>query len=316
MTQTSPGAIAPAAGALGVPVVVDDLSKHFGDVVAVDHLSFAVQPGRVTGFLGPNGAGKTTTLRCLLGLVAPTSGSATIGGRTYHDIAAPTRTVGSALEATGFHPGRSASNHLRVLARAGGLDEERVPHVLGIVGLGDVGDRAVGGFSLGMRQRLQLAAALLGDPGVLVLDEPANGLDPEGIAWLRAFLRYLSGEGRTVLVSSHVLSEVEQTVDDVVIIAGGRLVRACPLSELTTESGHVVVRTPSPELLATAVAAHSPAAVLRPQEDGSVSVEGLDPAVVGHLAFANGVELHELRRATSDLEQIFLSLTSSEGATA
>jgi ABC-2 type transport system ATP-binding protein len=311
MTQTSPGVPVPAAvGVAGVPVVVDDLSKHFGGVVAVDHLSFSVQPGRVTGFLGPNGAGKTTTLRCLLGLVAPTSGSATIGGRTYHDIPAPTRVVGSALEATGFHPGRSAANHLRVLARAGGLDEKRVPDVLGIVGLADVADRGVGGFSLGMRQRLQLAAALLGDPGVLVLDEPANGLDPEGIAWLRAFLRFLAGEGRTVLVSSHVLSEVEQTVDDVVIIAGGRLVRACPLSELTTESGHVVVRTPSPQQLADAIAAHSAAASVRPEDDGSISIEGLDPAEVGHVAFASGVELHELRRSTSDLEQIFLSLTS------
>ncbi|MGE3812057.1 MAG: ATP-binding cassette domain-containing protein [Candidatus Nanopelagicales bacterium] len=311
MTQTSPGVVPSASGVVGVPVVVDDLSKHFGGVVAVDHLSFSVEPGRVTGFLGPNGAGKTTTLRCLLGLVAPTSGSATIGGRAYHDITAPTRVVGSALEATGFHPGRSATNHLRVLARAGGLDEKRVPDVLAIVGLGDVGDRGVGGFSLGMRQRLQLAAALLGDPGVLVLDEPANGLDPEGIAWLRAFLRYLAGEGRTVLVSSHVLSEVEQTVDDVVIIAGGRLVRACPLSELTTESGHVVVRTPSPQQLADAIAAHSPAAAVRPEDDGSVTVEGLDPAEVGHVAFASGVELHELRRASSDLEQIFLSLTST-----
>ncbi|MGD9955229.1 MAG: ABC transporter ATP-binding protein [Candidatus Nanopelagicales bacterium] len=309
MTQTSTSG-ASAARVLGAPIEVTSLTKHFGGVHAVQDLTFSVAPGRVTGFLGPNGAGKTTTLRCLLGLVEPTSGTATIGGSRYHDLHAPMRVVGSALEATGFHPGRSARNHLRVLARSAGLDEARVPVVLETVGLSDAADRSVGGFSLGMRQRLQLAAALLGDPGVLVLDEPANGLDPEGIAWLRAFLRYLAGEGRTVLVSSHVLSEVEQTVDDVVIIAGGRLVRACPLSELTTGRAHVVVRTPSAEQLAAAIASAAPGTEVT-AEDGQLLVSDLSTADVGRIAFGAGVELHELRAGTDDLEQVFLALTSA-----
>jgi len=297
---------------LGATIDVAGLTKQFAAVRAVDDLSFSVGPGRVTGFLGPNGAGKTTTLRCLLGLVAPTSGTATIDGKHYHDLPHSMRVVGSALEATGFHPGRNARNHLRVLARAAGIDERRVPEVLELVGLADSTTRSVGGFSLGMRQRLQLAAALLGDPGVLVLDEPANGLDPEGIAWLRAFLRYLAGEGRTVLVSSHVLSEVEQTVDDVVIIAKGRLVRACPLSELTAGHSHVVVRTPSPHRLTEALAAHAPTARVSAEND-ALHVVDADAATIGRIAFGAQVELHELRPASSDLEEVFLSLTG--GAT-
>jgi ABC-2 type transport system ATP-binding protein len=317
MTQTTaadgPGGIL-AAGARGSTIAVDHLTKRFGPVLAVDDLSFSVEPGRVTGFLGPNGAGKTTTLRCLLGLVAPTEGTATIGGQPYHDIHAPARVVGAALEATGFHPGRSARNHLRVLARAGGIEESRSDEVLALVGLSEVGDRAVGGFSLGMRQRLQLAAALLGDPGVLVLDEPANGLDPEGIAWLRAFLRHLAGQGRTILVSSHVLSEVEQTVDDVVIIARGVLVRACPLADLTETSQSVVVRTPQAAELTAAVGSAVPGASVVPQDDGSLLVHGADAPAVGRAAFGAQVELHELRAATSDLEQVFLSLTTGDGS--
>ena len=311
-TTTAAGGII-AAGNVGSTIAVDHLTKRFGSVLAVDDLSFTVEPGRVTGFLGPNGAGKTTTLRCLLGLVAPSEGSATIGGRRYHDIDAPARVVGAALEATGFHPGRSARNHLRVLARAGGITESRADEVLGLVGLEDSSGRSVGGFSLGMRQRLQLAAALLGDPGVLVLDEPANGLDPEGIAWLRAFLRHLAAQGRTILVSSHVLSEVEQTVDDVVIIARGSLVRACPLVELTETSAGVVVRTPHGTQLAAAVAETTPGATVVAQDDGSLLVHGADAPAVGRAALAAQVELHELRAATSDLEQVFLSLTG--GAT-
>jgi ABC-2 type transport system ATP-binding protein len=309
--QATTGTVA-AGGSLGLPIEVVGLTKRFGSVLAVDDLSFSVAPGRVTGFLGPNGAGKTTTLRCLLGLVAPTSGQATIGGLRYDHIGTPIRTVGSALEATGFHPGRSALNHLRIVARAGGVDERRADETLALVGLADATGRAVGGFSLGMRQRLQLAAALLGDPGVLVLDEPANGLDPEGIAWLRAFLRHLASEGRTVLVSSHVLSEVEQTVDDVVIIAHGTLVRACPLTDLTEASHGVVVRTPAlAELIRVLTAA--PGVTVVPQADGSAVVHGAEPAAVGRAALTAQVELHELRVATSDLEQVFLSLTG--GAT-
>ena len=213
-------------------IAVEGLTKRFGSVRAVEDLTFATTPGRVTGFLGPNGAGKTTTLRMVLGLVTPTAGSALVEGQRYADLADPLRTVGAALEASSFHPGRSARDHLRVLATAGGLPQRRVDETLQLVGLADVADRRAGGFSLGMRQRLGLAAALLGDPRVLVLDEPANGLDPEGIAWLRGFLRYLAAEGRTVLISSHVLSEVQQTVDDVVIVARGRLVRQATLAEL------------------------------------------------------------------------------------
>ena len=316
MASPSPGPLvsdAPAGGPHGARIEVTGLTKTFGSVLAVDDLSFAVEPGRVTGFLGPNGAGKTTTLRCLLGLVAPTSGGATIGGRHYHDLHEPMRVVGSALEATGFHPGRSATDHVRVLARAGGLDEARAPEVLELVGLAESASRKVGGFSLGMRQRLQLASALLGDPGVLVLDEPANGLDPEGIAWLRAFLRYLAGQGRTVLVSSHVLSEVEQTVDDVVIIAQGRLVRACPLTELTEHGQRLVVRTPQAAELVSALASVAPQARVTAVEDGSLLVEDVEAPVVGRAALDARVELHELRPATSDLEQVFLSLTG--GAT-
>ena len=311
ITSESPGGVA-AAGSRGSTLSISHLTKHFGPIVAVDDLSFTVEPGRVTGFLGPNGSGKTTTLRCLLGLVAPTSGTATIDGHRYHDIAMPSRTVGAALEATGFHPGRTARNHLRVLARAGGIDERRADEVLALVGLTESTARGVGGFSLGMRQRLQLAAALLGDPGVLVLDEPANGLDPEGIAWLRAFLRHLASEGRTVLVSSHMLSEVEQTVDDVVIIAKGRFVRGCPLVDLTDHGQRLVVRTPQPTELIAALATSAPQARVTTQDDGSLLVEDVDPPVVGRAALEARAELHELRAATSDLEGIFLSLTAGE----
>ena len=297
-------------------VEVTQLTKRFGAVHAVEDLSFAVAPGRVTGFLGPNGAGKTTTLRVLLGLVAPTSGTATIGGRRYVDLPDPLRTVGASLEATGFHAGRSARDHLRILAVAAGLPSGRADEVLGLVGLGDSARRRVGGFSLGMRQRLALAAALLGDPPVLLLDEPANGLDPEGIVWLRGFLRHLAGPGRTVLVSSHVLSEVQQTVDDVVIIARGRLVRQAPLSELGTDRS-TVVASPTPEPLAAALIAAGLAVDPpdgRPAGPRRLRVRSAVPAQVGAIAFRAGVELHELRQEDSDLEATFLALTAADGA--
>ena len=233
------------------------LTKRFGAVTALDDLTFSVEPGVVTGFLGPNGAGKTTTLRCLLGLVAPTSGTATIDGRRYRDLERPLMTVGAALEAADFHPGRSARAHLQVMALAAGVSRDRVDHLLGLVGLEEFADRRVGGYSLGMRQRLGLAQALLGDPPVLILDEPANGLDPAGIAWLRQFLRSLAGEGRTVLVSSHVLSEVQQTVDEIVVIARGRLVRQGSLASLEAGPSVVLLRTPTPDLLAGALAPYS-----------------------------------------------------------
>jgi ABC-2 type transport system ATP-binding protein len=214
-------------------ITVQGLTKRFGDVLAVDRLSFQVDEGTVAGFLGPNGAGKTTTLRMLLGLVAPTSGTATVGGRRYRDLPDPARRVGAVLEAGGFHPGRSARDHLRIQATAAGLSRARVDQVLEQTGLAGAARRRVGGFSLGMRQRLGLAAALLGDPEVLILDEPANGLDPEGVHWLRGLVRGLAAEGRTVLVSSHLLAEVAQTADQVVIIDKGRLVTQAPMAELT-----------------------------------------------------------------------------------
>jgi ABC-2 type transport system ATP-binding protein len=292
----------------GLPIEVRNLTKRFGPVLAIDDLSFQVAPGRVTGFLGPNGAGKTTTLRSLLGLVRPTAGQVLIGGRRYTDLPDPLRTVGAALEATGFHPGRTARDHLRVQAVSAGLPSERVGQVLSLTSLEDAARRRVGGFSLGMRQRLALATALLGDPPVLLLDEPANGLDPEGIVWLRGFLRFLADQGRTVLVSSHVLSEVQQTVDDVVIIAQGRLIRQATLADLD-DTGAVLARTPSPGDLLRALATEGlPASIDRA---GRVRCPGRDPARVGAAAFRAGVELHELRYEASDLEATFLALTSN-----
>jgi len=293
---------------VGMPIEIRGLRKTFGDVHAVEDLSFHVEPGRVTGFLGPNGSGKTTTLRCLLGLVRPTAGSATFGGVDYADLPAPSTKVGAALEATGFHPGRTARNHLRIVTAAAGLDRNRVGETLEQVGLTEDADRRVGGYSMGMRQRLQLATTLLGDPGVVVLDEPANGLDPGGIAWLRAFLRSLASEGRTVLISSHVLSEVEQTVDDVVIITEGHLVRACPLSELTgSRTSTVVVRSPDLGRLAGALSAQLAAQFST--VDGTLRIENLTTDQVGRIAFEHQIELHELRDERADLERVFLQLT-------
>lgn len=308
-------------------IQVEHLTKDFGSVRAVDDLTFSVHPGRVTGFLGPNGAGKTTTLRMLLGLVRPTAGTATIGGLRYAEIEQPTRAVGAAIEASGFHPGRSARDHLRVLTPAVGVPDARADEVLALVGLAPVANRRVGGFSLGMRQRLALATTLLGDPRVLLLDEPANGLDPEGIVWLRGFLRHLADEGRTVLVSSHVLAEVQQTVDDVVIIARGRLVQASPLAGLAAAvSATVVVRSPDPAALdalaasrgwsraraATHRAGEAPTASGPPAGDGSdgaLVLRGVDLAEVGAAAFAAGIEIHELSRRDTGLEAMFLELT-------
>jgi ABC-2 type transport system ATP-binding protein len=290
---------------LGHTLEVAGLTKHFGATVALDDLSFTVRPGVVTGFLGPNGSGKTTTLRCLLGLVTPTAGTATIDGRHYRDLDDPVRTVGASLEASSFHPGRTARAHLQVMALGAGVPSDRVDQLLHQVGLSEAADRRAGGFSLGMRQRLALAQALLGDPAVLLLDEPANGLDPAGIAWLRGFLRALAAEGRTVLVSSHVLSEVEQTVDDVVVIARGRLVRQGTLADLDAGPRHVLVRTPAPDALRAALA-DVPVEVL---PDGVLRFEGRTAEQVGRAAFAAGVELHELSPEPSDLEKVFLDMT-------
>jgi ABC-2 type transport system ATP-binding protein len=296
----------------GVALHVESLTKVFGrrrPVTAVKDLTFSVDPGRVTGFLGPNGSGKTTTLRCLLGLVSPTDGRALIGDSQYRDLSDPTRAVGAALEASGFHPGRTARNHLRVVASSSGLPDSRVDEVLEAVGLQDSARRRLVEYSLGMRQRLALAAALLGDPDVLILDEPANGLDPEGIAWLRSFLRERAARGCTVLVSSHVLSEVQQTVDDVVIISRGSLVHAGPLSEISADELVCVVRSPEAGRLADILRAQGGAVVFDGQDVGSLTVRGMAAAQVGHLAFTSGCELHELSDQSQDLERLFLELT-------
>ncbi len=290
----------------GLTIEVSGLTKTFGGVNAVNDLSFTVEPGRVTGFLGPNGAGKTTTLRVLLGLVAATSGTATIGGTPYAKLTSPLTTVGSALEAASFHPGRSARNHLGVYATAAGIDRARVDIVLDQVGLHDYANRRVGGYSLGMRQRLGLAAALLGDPGVLVLDEPINGLDPEGIKWIRHFLSTLASEGRTVLVSSHLLSEVQQSVDEVVIIAKGSLVHRGSLASLDTDAApQVIVDSPDRAGLARAL---TDAGLSFTQGRNGLIVAEPDPGRVGHIAFAAGVELRTLHRQKSGLEDSFLAL--------
>jgi ABC-type multidrug transport system ATPase subunit len=289
--------------------VASGLTKVFGDIKAVDDLSFSVEPGSVTGFLGPNGAGKTTTLRMILGLATPTAGTGTINGVAYARLPDPGRTVGAVLEATSFHPGRSARNHLRVFCAAAGVPDARADAVLEMVGLTAAGRYPVHGFSLGMRQRLGLATALIGDPRVLLLDEPANGLDPEGIAWLRGLVRHFAEvEGRTVLISSHVLSEVEQTVDRVVIIAKGKLIYAGRLDDLEGASAGVVVRTPTPDALGAALAPLNAKITSRP--DGSVAVVGATPAAVGHAAWAGHVEIHELRAGSSTLEETFLRLTA------
>ena len=293
-------------------ISVQGLTKRFGDVLAVDQLDFQVDPGTVVGFLGPNGAGKTTTLRMLLGLVTPTAGTATIAGRLYRELPDPAHRVGAVLEASGFHPGRSARDHLRVLATAAGLDPRRVDEVLERTGLAAAGRRRVGGFSLGMRQRLGLAAALLGDPEVLILDEPANGLDPEGVRWLRGLVRGLADQGRTVLVSSHVLAEVAQTVDQVVIIDRGRLVAQSTLAALTAGADKTVrVRTPQPEALRDLLVARGASVTL--DGPGQLMVGGATTEQVGQAAAAGGVVLHEMRFERSNLEDVFLELTGRKG---
>jgi ABC-2 type transport system ATP-binding protein len=286
---------------------IDHLTKRYGSITAVDGLSFDVGPGRVTGFLGPNGSGKTTTLRMLLGLAAPDSGTATINGVRYRDLPDPARTVGAALEAGTFHPGRSAVEHLRVMATAAGIPRSRVPQVLAMVGLAEAGHRKVGGFSLGMRQRLTLAAALLGDPGVLIMDEPLNGLDPDGIRWMRDLLRQLAGQGRTVLVSSHLLAEAAQTVDDVVVITGGRLAAQGPVAELAAATSTTRIRTPDIGRLIGSLDREGITARLA--EPDTVEVRGADPDRVARIAAAASVTVLELSRHTDNLEDLFFDLT-------
>jgi ABC-2 type transport system ATP-binding protein len=286
-------------------VSIRELTKHFGQVRAVEGLTFDVLPGQVTGFLGPNGAGKTTTLRMLLGLVRPTGGEALIGGRRYEELPRPRTVVGAVLEAAGFHPGRRGRDHLRVLADVAGLPEYRVEEVLDLVGLCDAADRRVGGYSLGMRQRLGLAAALLGDPQVLILDEPANGLDPEGIAWLRRLLRGLATDGRTILVSSHVLSEVAQTADRVVIINEGRLRYAGSLRELGGDA--VSARTTEVEQLHAALTRGGYEVTVTGPD--TVEVRGATAEEIGRVAVNERIVLSSLTDGNASLEAAFLDLT-------
>jgi len=289
-------------------ITISHLTKRYGPVLAVDDLSFDVHPGKVTGFLGPNGSGKTTTLRILLGLATPTSGSATIGGLAYHQLPDPARQIGAALDSNTFHPGRSATQHLKIIATAAGLPHRRVGEVLDLVGLSDAASRRVGGYSMGMRQRLSLASALLGDPGVLVLDEPLNGLDPEGIRWIRSLLRRLAAEGRTVLVSSHLLSEVAQTVDDVVVLSKGHVIAETTLSELAGRSSVIRARTTDATRLVDVLLA---AGIQVRLVDGStVEARGTGAEAVGLAAAGAGLPILELSRHDEDLETLFFDLVN------
>jgi ABC-2 type transport system ATP-binding protein len=294
-----------------MPVIeVEHLSKRFGKkILAVDDVSFAVEAGTITGFLGPNGAGKTTTLRMLVDLVRPSAGSVRVLGGRYRDLPRPNTHVGALLDASGFHPGRSGRNALRIVATAAGIGSARVDAALEMVELGAAGRRAVKGYSSGMKQRLALACALLGDPEVLLLDEPANGLDPEGIKWLRGFLRARAAEGRTVLVSSHVLAEVEQTVDQVLIISKGRLLAQGPISRLAAGAAPVVrARSPQAEKLEALLKARG-GAVNRLET--ALAIRGPGSAEVGEVAHANGVVLHELLTEQPSLEDLFLQIAGT-----
>jgi len=288
-------------------ITIDHLTKRYGSITAVDGLSFEVRPGRVTGFLGPNGSGKTTTLRMLLGLTAPDSGTATINGARFRDLPNPVHSVGAALDNDCFHPGRSAIEHLRILATAAGIPRHRAAQVLELVGLTEAARRRAGTFSLGMRQRLTLATTLLGDPEVLVLDEPLNGLDPDGIRWMRDLLRQLAGQGRTVLVSSHLLAEAAQTVDDVVVITAGRLAAQGPVAELAAATSTTRIRTPDIGRLIGALDREGIGARLT--EPDTVEVRGADPDRVARIAAAAAVTVLELSRHTDNLEDLFFDLT-------
>ncbi|MBW4077465.1 MAG: ABC transporter ATP-binding protein [Acidobacteria bacterium] len=290
-------------------IEVEGLTKRYGEKLAVDQLSFSVRPGVVTGFLGPNGSGKSTTMRMIMGLDAPNAGTASVGGQRYHDLAWPLRQVGALLEAKAIHPGRSARNHLRMLAEANRISLSRVDTVLDIVGLSGVANQRAGKYSLGMGQRLGIAAALLGDPQILLFDEPVNGLDPDGIRWVRNLLKGLAREGRTVFVSSHLMSEMALTADEVVIIGKGRLISQVRIEDLLAQSSQRSVRVRSPQLddLRTALDTHG--ATTTVEEDGSLSVRGIDQIAIGDLAAQLSLTLHELSPQSASLEEAFMELT-------
>jgi ABC-2 type transport system ATP-binding protein len=291
-------------------IEIRNLTKHYGEKVAVDDLSFTVQSGAITGFLGPNGAGKSTTMRLILGLDSPTSGSALVNGRAYDEFIEPLHEVGAMLEARVIHPGRSGYNHLLALARTQGISRQRVDEVIGLVGLDDVAHKRVGGFSLGMGQRLGIAAALLGEPETVILDEPANGLDPEGILWIRNLLKRLAREGHTVFLSSHLMSEMALTAENLVIVGRGRLISETTVEELverTTLTESVRVETPQPGELAEALSAAG--ATLESGERGVLAVRGLSAGQIGDIAAAGAITLHELTPNRASLEEAFMDLT-------
>ena len=292
-----------------------DLTKRYGDKIAVDHLSFRVEPGRVTGFLGPNGAGKSTTMRLVLGLDRPQAGSATINGRKYADLADPLRTVGALLEAKAMHPGRSARNHLLFLAETQGLPNRRVDEVIELVGLKDVARKRVRGYSLGMSQRVGIAAAMLGNPSVLLLDEPVNGLDPEGILWVRNLMKSLAAEKRTIFVSSHQMNEMAVTADHLIVIGKGKLIADCSTQEFIERSSEksVLVRSPEASTLANLIAAEGGKVTPEQPTNGQaagLSVAGLEAPRIGEIAAANGIVLHELTPRLASLEEAYMELTA------
>ena len=287
------------------------LTKRYGDTLAVDHLTFSVEPGKITGFLGPNGAGKTTTMRLILGLDRPTSGTVTVDGRPFGALAWPMREVGALLDAKSVHGGRSAYNHLLCVAQTNNLPRRRIGEVLELVGLSDVARKRSKGFSLGMGQRLGIAAALLGDPKILMFDEPVNGLDPEGIMWIRNLMKALAAEGRTVFVSSHLMSEMENTADHLIVIGKGKLISDCSTAEFIAANSQQSVRVRSPQATELAAAASAAGATIRDDDGGALVLLGLTAAQVGDLAFEHGIRIHELAPAHASLEQAFMELTAS-----
>ena len=289
-------------------IEVNDITKRYGDTVAVDHLSFTVKPGVVTGFLGPNGAGKTTTMRMILGLDSPTSGEVTVNGRPYRGIGAPMSQVGALLDAKAAHGGHTAYQHLRWLAQAGGIPSRRLGEVLELVGLTEVSGKRLGGFSLGMYQRLGIAAALLGDPQILLFDEPVNGLDPEGIRWIRSLLQELAAEGRTIFLSSHLMTEMEATADHIIVIGRGRLIADASIAEFTQRSTSSHVRVVSPQAISLTPVLQRAGATIA-NDDGALIVTGMEAPMIGTLAAAHRIELHELTPRRASLESAFMELT-------
>ncbi|HEX9334485.1 MAG TPA: ABC transporter ATP-binding protein [Pseudonocardiaceae bacterium] len=286
-----------------------NLTKRYGDKLAVDDLSFTVESGKVTGFLGPNGAGKSTTMRLILGLDRPNSGDATIDGKHYRELASPLRTVGALLEARAMHPGRTAYHHLLFLAQTQGLDSKRVNEVIDLVGLHDVAHKRSGGFSLGMGQRLGIAAALLGNPSVLILDEPVNGLDPEGVVWIRNLMKHLAGEGRTVFVSSHLMNEMAVTAEHLIVIGRGQLVADCSTKEFIERSSDQTVLVHSPDAARLTEAVVAEGGTVTPDGDGVLTVANLAARRIGELAARDGLILYELTPQRGSLEQAFMELT-------